>query len=362
MTSVIGRYRRDIGASNTLGVLYTGREAGAYHNRVAGVDGFLRPFDAFTVRFQYLRSQTAYPDSVAATHDQPTGDFGGNAGRLWLNYSTRNWNVNFNARALDPEFRADAGFINQVDVRGVSAWVNRFFWADEDTWYTQFDVSGGVWHNDDFDGRLTNQGVWANFGYSGPLQSSVWVNPNVSRQFFEGAIHDLTRIWTGFGFRPSGAIRFNVFGNVGDAIDFANAQKAFQIQASPSLDLRIGRHVDLRLSQSFQRQSKNGGHIFTALISQLRAVYNFNPRTFVRAIVQFRDTDRNPDMHRFPVQPERQSVFTQFLFSYKVNPVTALFLGYSDNRLGVTEADLTSTGLTQTNRTFFLKLGYAWRP
>jgi len=28
-------------------------------------------------------------------------------------------------------------------------------------------------------------------------------------------------------------------------------------------------------------------------------------------------------------------VFTQFLFSYKINPQTVLFLGYSDNALGL---------------------------
>jgi hypothetical protein len=48
-------------------------------------------------------------------------------------------------------------------------------------------------------------------------------------------------------------------------------------------------------------------------------------------------------------------VFTQILFSYKLNPQTVLFLGYSDNYFGETGIDI-----TQTDRTFFVKLGYAW--
>ncbi len=57
-----------------------------------------------------------------------------------------------------------------------------------------------------------------------------------------------------------------------------------------------------------------------------------------------------------------KTVFTQFLLSYKVNPQTVIFLGYSDNAQGMLRPDLTRTDLTRFDRTFFLKLGYAWRP
>jgi hypothetical protein len=84
-------------------------------------------------------------------------------------------------------------------------------------------------------------------------------------------------------------------------------------------------------------------------------VYNFNVKTFIRAIVQYYDVTRNPAQYLFPVQPRTQSVFTQFLFSFKINPQTVLFLGYSDNYFGETGIDI-----TQSDRTFFVKLGYAW--
>ena len=53
--------------------------------------------------------------------------------------------------------------------------------------------------------------------------------------------------------------------------------------------------------------------------------------------------------------PESQTISTQLLFSHKPNPQTVLFVGYSDNRLGLRQIDL-----TQTDRTFSVKLGYAW--
>ena len=123
----------------------------------------------------------------------------------------------------------------------------------------------------------------------------------------------------------------------------------------PSLEFSLGRHININLQHAFQRLSLEGNEIFTANLSQARLIYNFNVRTFVRVIVQYLDVARNPALFLFPTPDKTQTVFTQFLFSYKLNPQTVLFIGYSDNYLGLTNIDI-----TQTNRTFFVKLGYAW--
>jgi hypothetical protein len=59
-------------------------------------------------------------------------------------------------------------------------------------------------------------------------------------------------------------------------------------------------------------------------------------------------------MYTFEIDPRYQRFFAQLLFSYKVNPRTVLFLGYSGNHLGNQDF-----GLTQSDRTFFTKIGYA---
>jgi len=50
-----------------------------------------------------------------------------------------------------------------------------------------------------------------------------------------------------------------------------------------------------------------------------------------------------------------EDLFTQLLFSYKLNPQTVLFVGYSDNSAAFDQVDL-----TRADRTFFVKVGYAW--
>jgi hypothetical protein len=90
-------------------------------------------------------------------------------------------------------------------------------------------------------------------------------------------------------------------------------------------------------------------------LTQLRAVYQVDIRTFVRAILQYTDIQRDPELYTFAVDSKTEQLFTQLLFSYKINPQTVFFLGYSDNREGDQRIDL-----TQRNRTVFVKIGYAW--
>ena len=99
----------------------------------------------------------------------------------------------------------------------------------------------------------------------------------------------------------------------------------------------------------------NGGQLFEANAPQLAAVWQFNTRTFFRAIVQFTDIARNQDLYEDDVDELSRDYFVQLLFSYKVNPQTVFFLGYSDG--GEENQDIS---LTATNRSLFFKIGYAW--
>ena len=73
--------------------------------------------------------------------------------------------------------------------------------------------------------------------------------------------------------------------------------------------------------------------------------------------MQYEDYRRNADLYDDEVDSKSQEFGSQLLFSYKVNPQTVLFLGYSDLHLGDDEFSL-----TQADRTLFAKIGYAWIP
>ena len=121
--------------------------------------------------------------------------------------------------------------------------------------------------------------------------------------------------------------------------------------------MSIGRPITLSVSHAFQRLSYQGMRIYTANLFQMQGFYHLNLRMFVRAIVQFQQVDYNPAAYAALANEQSRSLFTQLLFSYKLNPQTVAFLGYTDTRQGSDTIDLTQQG-----RTFFMKLGYAIRP
>ena len=143
----------------------------------------------------------------------------------------------------------------------------------------------------------------------------------------------------------------------GDQVDFVNAQPGEIVILEPEIRLDVGKHLRTRLSHGYRKLDVDGGTLFEANLTQARFLYQLNLRTFFRAIFQYTDVVRDPALFDEPedVEAKTERLFTQLLFSYKLNPRTVLFLGYSDNYRGDEEV-----GLTQENRAVFLKLGYAW--
>jgi hypothetical protein len=352
------RYRRDVGESSTLGVLYAGRESDSYHNRVAGLDGFLRFSETDTVNFQYLRSETLYPLEVAETFDQPTEEFDDGALEILYSHEARDWSWFARWRDFDPGFRADFGFVPRVDLRRGAAVLNRNFYPKEgsDTWWTRQLVGIQGIYLENHEGQKTDESVFGYYEITGPLQSYFYTE--VARQAFsfDGVQYDgLDSVALVFEIQPTGRTSFEVFALVNETIDYTNNRPADQLLLEPGIEVKLGRHLNLQLDHTLQRLEVDGGRLFDANLSQLRLVYQFNVRTFVRAIVQYTDIERNPELYSVPVEPDFEQAFTQFLFSYKINPQTVVFVGYSENRLGTQDYDL-----TQSDRTLFVKLSYAW--
>ena len=75
----------------------------------------------------------------------------------------------------------------------------------------------------------------------------------------------------------------------------------------------------------------------------------------MRVILHRLDVRRDPALYVDAADERTERLFAQLLFSYKINPQTVFFLGTSDTRDGTELIDMTTT-----NRTVFVKLGYAW--
>jgi hypothetical protein len=352
----VARYRRDVGGSSSLGVLVTTREADGYHNRTAGLDGLVRLGRSTQVRFQGALSDTDYPDTLATRMAQRTGAFGGVNAYAQFSHLTRNWTATATARNVERGFRADAGFIPRVDLRGVNVDATRIRWGRPGGWYSRLALSAQAERFTNQDGRLTDQAAAVIGNYQGPRQSVLNLGVGHSRRLYNGQMFEMVDARWILEMRPSRAIGFRMLGRYGDDVDVANTRRATLLSLQPTVDARVGRHLNLTLSHSLRTLTLGGEEILEAGLTQAQVGYHFSARTMVRAILQYQDIDRNPALHVAPVKRESESFFSQFLFSYRLNPQTLLFLGYSDNHLGEDGATVVRTG-----RTLFLKLGYAWQ-
>lgn len=355
VTGSVLRYRRDVGSGSILGVLYAGRESEDYHNRLIGTDGFLRLDASNTVRYQFLHSDTQYPFLFAQIHGQPDGTFGGNGLTAQYNHVTTNWLWNAGYEDLTADFRADSGFIPRVDVRTANGGVTRRIFGNGKSWYTQLNFGANFTRTEDHQGLLTDRNLTFFGNVSGPLQSFVELDVARNQEFFNGTSYDITNYTTTFQMKPTGNLSLQFTADLGDGIDFTNSRAARIKTLTPSIEFKIGRPINVQLDHSYQTIDDEPGRVLTANLSQLRIVYQFNARIFARAIFQYLNVSRDPALYVVPVEPQTRTLFTQLLFSYKLNPQTVLFVGYSDNRLGMQNIDL-----TQTDRTLFLKVGYAW--
>jgi hypothetical protein len=349
------RFRRDVGSSSNIGIMVTDREGEDYYNRMGGIDATLKITPKNQFRLQALGSATSYPDSVVADFDQAEGRFDGTALDLYFMRGTRTLDLYAVYKQISPGFRADLGYMPQSDYRYAEGGFGYTWNHDPPNWYTMLNFGSGYEHMEDFDGTLLHRAGTFWFNYQGPLQSRLDLN-GFYGTFQYGGIEFTDQKGVHFDIEvvPTGSIRLLTCTQIRDQIDYANVQPGSRIRFHPEADFRLGRHLSLAVNHKYDRLDVDAGRLYTANVSRLRAVYQFSRRMFVRAIVQYLDYERSTSFYIDEVEPKESYVFSQFLFSYKINPQTVLFLGYSDGYYGDYDIDL-----VQTDRTFFMKLGYA---
>jgi hypothetical protein len=352
----IFRYRRDVGRNSTLGALVTGRTGEEYSNQLYGLDGTLRFTQSDTVRFQALASKTEYPEDVREEYGQPAGSLDDTALSVNYEHTTEDWDWGLFYDDLGNDFRADSGFVPRVGVRLTHATVGRIWHGDEHNWYSQTRV-GVVWeYTEDQDGNLLEREFEVGWEFRGGMRSRTFVGLGHADEVFEGMLFpDQQSVQFTGGFWPSSDLQLRIVGMAGDQVDYDNGRSGEQVTVAPGLTWRIGIHWSVDFDHEYQRLDVDAGRLFTANLSQARVIYHLNIRTFVRAIVQYTQIDHDPRLYDDEVEARETRLFSQLLFSYKLNARTVVFVGYSEGTDGNDDFHK-----VLMNRSVFVKLGYAW--
>ncbi|MFQ5608761.1 MAG: DUF5916 domain-containing protein, partial [Woeseiaceae bacterium] len=358
-TAFVGRYSRSFGESSSVGALLTTRSGDAYHNHVGGLDLRWKITDNHNVRAQYLRSDTEYPDPVATDFSQPAGSFDGDAVFLGYDYDSRNWFAYVRHRDRGEGFRADSGFVPQVDIEQQIVGIGRQWHGDEDNWWSKIRLNGDWDITHDQTGRLLEREIEAYFAVDGPMQSSMELGYLTRDTEWNGQLFE-ERKQSFYGeFQPTGGLLVGIWSRWGTQVDFANTRLGDQTRFEPFVNWNVNRNLLLKFNSAFVKlDTRQGANIFDARVYDVRLTWQFSLRSFVRLTTQLQDIKRNPAEFIAPVDARRKDLGRQLLYSYKLNPQTVFFLGYSDALIDNDNL----TGLETTDRTWFMKIGYAWTP
>jgi len=383
-TNIAARYRYDVSDDLSFGAILTARHANDYHNIVTGVDSRYQITPSDTLRAQVLHSETQYPETLFSSfcrneceqnsdvneitlRTRQDEAFSGTTYKIDYRHEEREWYVVANRTSTDADFRADLGFESTVDRHRSLLGGGRIWWKDN-AWWNRFEF-GGDWditHNDD--GELIEREVQAQVELNAAYQSyfnfgwvkrdTVGLRQDGSNLAIDGNTSRFTEQQFSFYFeaQPNRTLYIENFARIGDRIDLRNNRLGDQVLLEPAITLNLGQHLEASLSHEYNRIDVNDDMLFTANLSDLRLSYQFSPNQFIRLALVYADIKRNTDNYLVEVDERDRSLGTQLVYSYMINPLSRLFIGYGDSAF----SDDDNPGLYRTEQTVFMKFSYAW--
>ena len=356
-TGAVLRYRRDVGEQSVVDVLLNSRAGDGYANLMGGAEADLWISESVHLGVAGLASRTDYPDSVASRFEQPTEEFQGSGYSIELGRFTSGLDVYANYVQLGPDFRTDLDFNTRVGFSDAEVGFGHTWYADSDNWWTNFNFGSAYSRREDSHGHLLSEGYsfWSN--YQGQKESFADLSGWIGTESYEGEGFETWNLSYDAGFWPAGWLFVMADGTYGESIDSDNVRTGRVFALTPRVEAKIGEHLSAELAHTYEQFDVDDGRLYTANLTYLKAVYQFSRRAFVRAIAQLYDEDRDLALYVDPggLASEESWLASQILLSYKINPQTVFFLGYSDFHYGDRPGDI-----VQTDRTLFAKIGYAF--
>ncbi|MGZ5434302.1 MAG: DUF5916 domain-containing protein, partial [Thermoanaerobaculia bacterium] len=362
--AAIGRVRRDLGNRSFVSFLATTRESeGGAHNRVFGPDLQWRIGDNNTITGQVLYSSTQTPDRPDLASSWNGDKLAGHGAHVWYQYGTATRDLYIQGSDYDEEFRADNGFVPQVGWRGSYA-EGGYTWRPKG-FFNRIRAFGMGEYQETQDGALLYRLASVGFGADGRFRSFTRIRLAHDSVANAGEVFSRDRAYYQLQFAVSRVIRFLSFdGWVGEEVDFANNRLGRGANMNANVQLRAGEHLQFALTSGVRWLNVAGDRLFTSQIERVKATYTFNPRMFLRAIVQNQRTNRDrllygddPNDASDDVAQYGGALSGQLLFAYKLNWQTVFYVGYGDLR----EVTRQEGEFEPSNRQFFAKVSYAFQ-
>lgn len=374
------RYRYDVNQDLSFGLISTLRDGDGYHNFVTGLDTKYRLSVSNTLIAQVLTSDTEYPEDLynkwcdetqcylTTLIDNDQDSFSDQALKVNFSHDSEDWLFRAEYKDIGRDFRADLGYLPKVDSNEITTTVGRKFYS-YDSWWTDINLGAQyqIIHNDD--DELISKKNALSFTISGPWQSlfdiiynhkeqvGLRVNPNDHAIDGNTTLFEIDNAEIYLALQPRPDVFVEFFTLFGESIDYGNDRPADIVELAPRVVYNVNEHLELDISYTYAELQADDEYVYKENISDFRMTYAFDVHSYLRLTLQYNSTDFNLDNNpdQYIESEEEDTLSTQLIYSYKLNPQTVFFIGYSDNSI---DNDQTKS-LKQDQRTAFLKLSYA---
>jgi hypothetical protein len=355
----LARVRQDLGAS-FAGFLGTARviQGGGY-NADAGPDFQCRISSDDVLTGQYLYSVSREPNRPDLSPVWDGQRLSGGAGILTWSHSTRHWDWTLEYDDLSDEFRADDGFVPQVGYRAER--LNVGYTVYPTGLFSRLRPNAGGNYLTERDGSLLSSRITAGLGFFGRANLRGEVDFDADAVVIDGVRLPYDHVVGSATISPSRLLSsLEIDFDLGAQADVDNVRVGHGGTLSVSAQVRPTNHLALDLlgQRRWIDETVDGasGRVVTSSVARVKATYVFTPRMLVRVIGQYVETSRDPAFYVSPVTSKDGSFAGSFLFSYKLNWQTVVFVGYGDNRTLVEDGSL-----VRADRQFFFKVSYAFQ-
>jgi len=368
------KYRYDFTENFSLGAISTLRKSNSYENTVAGVNS----------KYQINESNAVLGQVVHSTSDysiKQTNDLSDQAVKLAYEHNSEYWSVNVEHQKIGKNFRADLGYMPKADYQDEKLLIDRFFYSDNDSFWQEAKLSGQwqIKHNEN--GELLEKSLASSFTIDGPKLSSFDImltyadkvglrkheldNSEKYDYSIDGNTDRFTeKLVTLFAYiQPTKYLYNELYFSFGDKIDYANNRIADYQEVYVNTRINPTSHLEVDFSYTYETLDADGSAVYDANLVELRVSYQFDVNSYLKLNVVYSDIDQNLDNQNLnnnvSVYSKKNSdLSTQLIYSYKLNPQTVFFLGYSDNSY----QDDNLNDLRRAERTLFTKISFAWMP
>ncbi len=353
----LARYQLDYRERDNIGGLVTQRQSSNYRNTVASFDGGNWLSSQDRINYQVAYSDTTNTQEIQNTNGLEKSQKGV-AVQVGYSRETRHYGGYLGLKSVDKDFRADLGYIartgyDKAAFGGEYRWFN-----DRNSAITKYVVSADVDIIYDESGNLLDREYALSANLEGNYNSYVEVEFESIKERY---INDYYNPWQASiyaTFRPISELKLNIYTYLGEEIDYDHQKLGDAIYVSPSFSWDINNHIQIKFDHNYRELRHSDILSFRANQSDVRFSYKFNINSIFKVTAQYTNLEVNSNPFTAGSDFSRSKrLATQFIYSYKINPQTLFYLGYSDG--GFIERD--SFSYKADNRSFFSKLSYAWQ-